>query len=236
VTRLAPTIVSLALMGASAAAFAVAERLKLQPSPVLGPVIERYFSPGCDCPTGGAELRFRLAQRDVVSVTVLNSQGQPVRRLLTETPLHRGRILLRWDGKADDRRPVPQGSYRYRIELQRKGRTVTLPFPVVADTTAPTVRIVSAEPVSLRAGTGGRAGRIKLRYRIDEHARLLVYFRGRVAVRGHLRPQLRGQLDWYARSGGRALPSGTYRIAVVARDRAGNPSAPAYVTVRIRPR
>jgi hypothetical protein len=236
VKRLAPTLVSVALLGATAAAFAVAERLKLEPSPVLGPQVERYFSPGCQCPNSSAELRFRLAKRDVVTITVLDSTGRPVRTLLQSTPLHRGRILVRWDGKGSDGRAVSQGQYRYRLRLLRKGRTVELPFPVVADTTKPIVRIVSARPTVLPAGRGSHSGRVKLRYRLSEHARPLVVFRGHVAVRGRLRPQLRGQLDWYARAHGTALRPGVYHLAVVALDRAGNRSAPAPVTVRIRAR
>jgi hypothetical protein len=233
--RLAPTLVSVALLGATAAAFAVAERVKLEALPIRGPDIQRYFSPGCRCAHPDAQLRFRLPNRDVVTITIVDSAGRTVRTLIHNLSLPRGAVLASWNGRDDRHRLVPQGAYFYRVHLQRKGRTVNLPFGVTADTTAPTVRIVSARPPVLLAGRDGHSGRVKIRYRLSERARPLVVFRGRVAVRGH-RQRPRGQLDWYARTRGKALPPGVYRIAVVAIDPAGNRSAPATIQVRIHPR
>jgi hypothetical protein len=233
--RLAPTLVSVALLAGCAAAFAIAERVKLRPSPILGPKIERAFSPGCHCPHPDAELAFRLPKQDRVSVTVLDASGRPVRHLVTAASLPRGHVLVHWNGRDDAGTFVGEGTYRYRVGLARAGRTIELPFGVTADRTRPTVHVVSALPPSLRAGQGSRAGRVKIRYRLSEHARPLVVFRGRVVVRGH-RQRPRGALDWYARANGKALPPGVYRLALVAQDAAGNRSAPAFVAVRIRAR
>lgn len=233
--RLAPTLLVLALLAASPAAFAVAERLKLEASPILGPKVERAFSPGCRCPHPAAELQFRLARRDRLTVTVLDARGSTIRTLADALPRPRGRVLLRWDGKTDSGTVVPDGHYRYVVRLLRKARTVKVPFAVTADRTPPRVRIVSALPRTLRAGTGGRAGRVKIRYRLSERARPVIFFRGRRVVRARRR-RPRGQLDWYARSAGSALGPGDYRLTIEARDVAGNLSAPATVTVRIRPR
>ena len=232
--RLAPTLVSVALLGATAAAFAVAERVKLEALPIRGPDIQRFFSPGCRCAHPDAQLRFRLPKRDVVTITVIDSAGRTVRTLVHDVTL-RGPVLSSWNGRDNDRRLVPQGEYFYRVHLARKGRTVALPFGVTADRTAPTVRIISARPPVLLAGRDGHSGRVKIRYRLSERARPLVVFRGRVAVRSH-RQRPRGQLDWYARTHGKALPPGAYQIAVVAVDPAGNRSAPATIQVRVRPR
>jgi hypothetical protein len=233
--RLGPTLLSVALLVAAAASFAVAERLKLRASPILGPRIERSFSPGCRCPHPSAELRFRLPKRDTLTITVLDASNRPVRKLIDAVPLRRGRVLVRWNGRDDRGALVPGGLYRYRLRLARAGRTIELPFGVTADRTRPTVRIVSARPPSFRAGVGRHAGHVTIRYRLSERARPLVVFRGRVVERGR-RQRPRGQLDWYARLHGKALPAGVYRLALVAEDPAGNRSAPAPVIVRLRPR
>ncbi len=233
--RLAPTLLVLTLLAASAAAFAVAERLKLEASPILGPKVERAFSPGCRCPYPTAELRFRLARRDRLTVTVLDARGRKIRTLADALPRPRGRVVLRWDGKTDSGTVVRDGRYRYVVKLLRKARTVKLPFPVTADRTPPVVKIVSALPRTLLAGSRGHAGRVKIRYRLSERARPVILFRGRRAVRARRR-RPRGQLDWYARSAGKALGPGVYRLTIEARDTAGNLSAPAMVNVEIRPR
>ena len=232
---MAPTVLVIVLLGGTATAFAVAERLKLQESPIVGPDIQRAFSPGCECPGRTARLSFGLQGRDRVTVTVLDADGNPIRTLADRLDRPRGRLTLHWDGRTDGGATVPDGPYTYRVELERKGRTLRLPFAVTVDTVPPVVRIVSALPRSLRAGVGRRAGRVKIRYRLSERARPAVFFRGRQVIRARLqRP--RGQLDWYARSGGRALRPGVYRLRVLARDAAGNLSPPATVAVRVRPR
>lgn len=144
-------------------------------------------------------------------------------------------MTVHWDGRSDVGRLVPDGRYSYRIQLLREARRVVIPYPVTVDTTSPSLRIVSAALRSLRAGVDGHAGRVKIRYRLTEHARVTIFFRARAVVRGR-RERPRGQLDWYARFGGKALPPGVYKLGVVAEDAAGNRSAPASVTARIRPR
>ena len=42
------------LLAATAAAFAITERLKLTPSPILGTRVSKTFSPICRCATGSA--------------------------------------------------------------------------------------------------------------------------------------------------------------------------------------
>ena len=55
----------LALLGATAAAFAVTERLKLERSPITGTHVDRIFSPVCDCARDVASISFvPAASRD----------------------------------------------------------------------------------------------------------------------------------------------------------------------------
>ena len=49
--RVLSTVLVLGLLVGTAAAFAVTERLKLVPSPIIAPKVTEAFSPVCDCPT-----------------------------------------------------------------------------------------------------------------------------------------------------------------------------------------
>ncbi len=51
--RLLSTLLVVALLGGTAAAFAVTQGLKIEPSPILAPRIDKVFSPVCDCATRG---------------------------------------------------------------------------------------------------------------------------------------------------------------------------------------
>lgn len=231
-----PLLLTLALLAGAAAAFAVTEHLKLEQPPIRGPVVERAFAPGCRCPNPTATVSFRLPKRDVVTASVLDARGRVVRRLLDHVRRFAGRVTLVWNGRNENGDRVADGVYRYRIRLQRRGRTILLPFGSRADTVAPRVTVVSAFPVSFHAGIDGRSERVKVRYRVSEKATVLVFVDGERRVRSRFHRR-RGELDWYARKNGKALPPGNYRLWLVAQDLAGNRSQPTpVIRVRIRPR
>ena len=85
--RIATTVLVLGLLGGTAAAFAVTEGLKLEPSPILSPRIAKVFSPACDCPTRVAEIAFRLRKPDNIRVQIVRG-GTVVR---TRACARRGR-------------------------------------------------------------------------------------------------------------------------------------------------
>ena len=89
-SRLAPFLLVVALLGATAAAFAVTEGLKLEPSPVRGTEVDKVFSPICDCPTRVAHIRFRLTRRNRLQVAIV-SGGKVVRTLEADKLYGRGR-------------------------------------------------------------------------------------------------------------------------------------------------
>ena len=73
-------LVVLALLGATAAAFAVTERLKLERSPVTGTRVDHVFSPVCECARDVAVISFRLRRPETVTVDILDKDGRSVRR------------------------------------------------------------------------------------------------------------------------------------------------------------
>jgi hypothetical protein len=69
---------------------------------------------------------------------------------------------------------------------------------------------------------------------VNEHAHVRVLVNGHVAVIGHGAP-LSGTLYWGGTLHKRTLPAGTYAVALVAQDLAGNvaaPTTPVRVTIR----
>ncbi|HXG75591.1 MAG TPA: hypothetical protein VNJ53_03385 [Gaiellaceae bacterium] len=233
-TRLPQTLIVLALLGATAAAFAVTERLKLERSPITGTRVDRLFSPVCECDRDHAVVSFVLRKPGVVTVDVLDSSGRRVRTLVREREERAGRVSYRWDGRDELDRIVPEARYRPRVTLREHGRTIVLPNPIRVDTTPPSIRILDVSPRVFSPDGDGRRDRITVRYRVDEPARALVLVDGRRRVLSKFsRPE--GQLVWFGRVDGRTVRPGSYEIRVRAIDRAGNRSLRSRaVPVRVR--
>ena len=224
-----------ALLAGTTAAFAVTEVLKLEPSPISRPRFDRIFSPTCECPQSIADLRLRLREADTIDAVIVNADGTLVRTLAAGAPEEAGRLVLRWDGENDAGAIVPDGPYRLRIHLDDERRTIVIPNLVRVDTEPPPVELLGLSPRSLSPDGDGRADRATIRFRLGERARPLILVDGEPAPRGEVRAAGRRSLVWPGTAGGRPLPAGFYRVAVRARDRAGNVSAPtAAIVVRIR--
>lgn len=232
--RLASTLLVLALLGGTAAAFAVTEGLKLEPSPILAPEIDKVFSPVCGCPTRVADVGFRLRRSDELTLAIVDSGGEVVRTLVDSRRYPRGRVHVRWDGRDEAGRIVAEGAYRPRVHLGDQHRTIVFPNEIRLDTTAPRITLVHLRPLVFSPDGDGRGDSITARYRVSEPAHALLFVDGKRRVRGRWqRPE--GRLEWYGKLGGRAFRAGTYRITLAARDLAGNLSAAtAAVVVRIR--
>jgi hypothetical protein len=220
--RHAPLFVALALLVGSAVAFGVAERLKVEKSPVTGTSVDKVFSPVCKCPQRRAAISFRLRRADRLKLSLLDDEGREIRTLVDGERAARGPHEFFWDGRGADGRLVPEGRYRPKVELGRADRTIVLPNPINVDMTAPSVRVVSVRPAALSPDGDGHGDIVRVRYRSNErvHGLLFVNGRPRIVSRSQ-RPG--GVLQWVggAPVGGK-LPPGKYRLAVQVRDLAGN--------------
>jgi hypothetical protein len=234
VPRTATTLLVVAVLVASAAAFAVSEGLKVQRASVTGTHVAKTFSPICRCPTDRAAIEFRLTRADRLSISIVDEDGKPVRTLVHGRLFGRGLHHFTWNGRDDGGRLVRQASYRPRIHLQKAGRTLTLPNPIRLDVTPPHIAVVSVKPAVLSPDGDNRSDVLHVHYRVSEHAHALLYVNGTQRVRT-LFQRLRDQINWYGKVNGRALPPGKYRLTLVAVDRAGNRSRPVSAgVVRIR--
>ncbi len=232
--RLPQTLIVLALLGATAAAFAVTERLKLEKSPITGTRVDKVFSPVCECARNVSVISFRLRQRQTVTVDMLNSSGDSVRTLVRARREEAGRVSYTWDGRTEAGRVVEEGVYRPRVRLRQHGRTIVLPNPIRVDTTAPSISILRVVPRVFSPDGDERSDRVTAFYEIDEAARAMMLVDGRRRVLSKFRAT-QGRLVWFGLVGGRPVRPGTYELRLRAFDRAGNRSARTRaVTVLVR--
>jgi hypothetical protein len=235
VRSLAVIVLVLALLGGTAAAFAVTEVLKLERSPVTAPRFTKHFSPVCECEKEVARLSLRLRKADTVDATVVDPGGNTVRTLVEDERYRRGPITLEWDGRDDGGAQVADGRYRLKIRLQGQHRTIILPNPVFVDTEAPRVRLVGVGPQVFSPDDDGRRDRVHVSYSASEPARGTLLVDGAVARTGKLRGEGRASMRWDGTVLGRAAGPGLYALTLRVEDRAGNISGSTEaVPVRLR--
>jgi hypothetical protein len=232
-TAVAALVVLLLL--ATAAAFAVAERLKLQRAPVTAPRFERVVGPTCRCEHATATLRVRLRARETIDASIVDADGEHVRTLASALRRPRGNVRFTWNGRDDDGDVVRDGVYRLRLGLRERDRSIVIPTPIRVDATPPRVDLVDLRPRVFSPDGDGRGDRVLYRYRASEGARARVYVDAVPAVRGRFWRAGPGRVRWWARGKDGLWPPGSYRTWLTALDRAGNESEPSRtVVVRIR--
>jgi hypothetical protein len=221
VARVLPTVIVLALLAATAGAFAITEGAKLERSPIQRTRVSPVFSPdGKVIPS--AHIAFRLRTRERISVWIEDSKGRDVRNLLTNRAFKPGSNLdLLWDGVADNGIAEPDGTYVPVVKLLRSHRTIRLPSPIELDTKPPVVTVRHPLYPILSPDGDGRRDRFRVQYRLSEPAHGILSVRGdRVEfTRGQ---KLTGELIWNGLLHGRPVLPGRYLLTVSARDVAGN--------------
>jgi FlgD Ig-like domain len=219
--RVLSTLLVVLLLGGTAAAFAVTQGLKIEPSPILAPHIDKVFSPVCDCGTRVAVIRFRLRKPDRVQLDIVDGNGDVVRELVSGRRLRSGTVTYTWNGRDDQGRFVGEGVYKPRVHLADQHRTIDLPNEMRVDTTAPRITLVSAAPRAFSPDGDGRRDRVVVAYKTTEPAHGVLLVDGARVV--FTRRQLeRSSLDWNGRVHGKVLAPGAHRLQLAAEDRAGN--------------
>jgi hypothetical protein len=230
VARYAPIALVLALLAATAGAFALTESLKLEKSPITGTKVSKTFSPTCRCPTRAARVAFRLRTANTLTAVIVDSGGTVVRTLVTGRRVPKGLVILTWNGRDDGGRLLPDGSYKPRVHLSSDRRTILLPNPIQLDTHPPRAAILSVAPLVFTPGHG----RVTVTYRLSEPANAVLYVNGIRRVRSRFHPT-QGKIQWFGTVGDASLPAGTYRLQLAGVDLAGNlgpRTAPRPVRIR----
>ena len=222
----------IALIVATALAFAVTERLKLKPTPITHTTVTKLFSPACRCRESKAFVLFRLRDGDRVTVSIVDSDNAEIRRLISGRSEPAGLLKAVWNGRGSSGALAPDGSYRVRVHLASERRTILLPNVIKLDTTPPVVSIVDVTPRTISPDRDGQFDGARVSYKLNERARPFLYADGKLVVEGKLRGK---KIDWWGKIDGR-VRLGSHELTLRARDLAGNmskPTAPVVVRVRI---
>ena len=100
------------LLAATAAAFALTQGLKLQKSPIFGTRVPvPVFSPVCGCDKERAEIVFKLRKADRLDISIVDG-GKVVRTIERGRSYPKGPVVIRWDGRDDAGRILPEGEYK----------------------------------------------------------------------------------------------------------------------------
>jgi hypothetical protein len=224
VARVLSTAIVLALLAATAGAFALTEGAKLEHSPLYGTRVDPIFSPAGQTKKV-AHISFRVRPREHVEVWIEDAKGRKAATILPgrTVPAHT-RLNLVWTGLTDSGILLSDGAYMPVVKLLRSHRTIVLPNPIVLDTTPPKVTVKHPQYPILSPDGDGHADAFAVHYSIDEPAHAILLVRGTQVLFTHTSKQT-GELVWRGRlkDGSRARP-GRYLLSIAARDVAGNVS------------
>jgi hypothetical protein len=217
--RLLTTFVLVGLLVATAAAFAVTERLKLTKSPIYGTVVlpKAGFSP---IVRKKATIEFKLRKSDDVTITILDAKGGAVRQLAA-VPALRGLNVFRWDGRDDADRLAKDGTYRAEVHLSGQHRTIVLPNLIRLDTKPPQLVALGVNREAFSPDGDHQADFVRIQYEFSKPVHVALYLGGERILRPRgLRAK--GQFSWYGIGRDGLLPPGSYGLQVGATDAAGN--------------
>jgi hypothetical protein len=238
VARVLSTAFCVALLAATAVAFALTEGAKTELSPIYGTKIPHVFSPTCDlkiCRFNAASIVFKLRKKQHLQVW-MEHNGKRVSTIVSGRTYPRGTVKLAFSGIADDGVTIlPDGTYRPVVRLTNEHRTIRLPNLIQLDTTPPqAIKFPKQVYTEISPDGDGRHDFFRIQYTLNApgHGVLLVGSRQAVYTRSQ---KVHGSLTWGGRIDGKIVKPGRYVLFIAAQDAAGNRSKPfpfAAVTVR----
>ncbi len=217
--RLLTTATLVGLLVATAAAFAITERLKLTKSAVYGTQVSRALSPTCGCARGRARVFFKLRRPDDISVSVLTSHELEV-ALLAAQHYPRGPVTLRWNGHDDGGARAPDGTYHVQIHLAGQHQTIDLPNPIQLDTKPPQIVGIDQNREAFSPDGDRQADFVRITYTLSKPAHVALYLGGTRVL--YSRAHLKGSVAWHGNGPDGTLPPGNYELELGAVDRLGN--------------
>jgi len=230
VARVASTAFLVALLAATAGAFALTEGAKLEKSPIYETKIAKIFSPVCNCKTAEAAIDFRLRTREHLTVWIEHN-GKRVTTIVPGRTFPAGPVRLAFSGLNAEGLTLPDGGYQPVVKLPH--RTFRLPNTIVIDTKPPVVRVRHRIYTHISPGVPGHAV-FTIPYRVNEPAHGILYVDGKQIEFTYKEP-LHGVLSWNGKIHGRLARAGNHVLEISAQDLAGNRAKPfpfAVVAVR----
>jgi hypothetical protein len=238
VARVLSTAFCVALLAATAMAFALTEGAKTELSPIYQTKIPHVFSPTCNlrqCKTNVANIDFTLRKKQHLRVW-MEQNGNPVATVVAGKTFPKGPVKLQFTGLADDGVTIlPDGIYYAVISLTNEHRVITLPNKIELVTTPPQV-ITFRKQIYTHISPDGdhRHDVFREPYTLNSPGH------GVLIVNGHQaeftrRLKVHSTLVWGGVIDGHLAPPGRYVLYIAAQDAAGNRSKPfpfAVVTIR----
>jgi FlgD Ig-like domain/N,N-dimethylformamidase beta subunit-like, C-terminal len=240
--RRLPQMAFAALVAATVAAFFITQHLKVSTPLIAGSPrpVPAVINPLDGTVCGGVNHRrmrisfYLLHRSDDVDVYVVDQSGTIVRTLASGVHMRGGahpvRSLFVWNGREDDGRFAPDGTYYVRVALIHQGRTVTIsdpsgPVPVKVKKSPPTPVVKSVVPHLIPAasrmsvtityaGNEHRGGTVRV-YRTDVPGKPRL-------VKSFLTPWTGQQAVWDGVIDKRPAPAGTYMVGLDVTDAACN--------------
>jgi hypothetical protein len=226
VPRVLPTAIVISLLAATAGAFALTERAKLERSPIYGTqIINPVFSPDVKTkPTVTVE--FRVRPRERLDAWIADRDGRKVEQLLFGRRVSpRQRVYLIWSGLTSAGVAAPDGVYLPVVKLLDSHRTITLPSNLTLDTKPPVIHVKRPQFPIISPDRDGHADVFRIPYTLSEPAHAILLLRGTQIV--FTRSQkTSGTLvfNGFFPHSTRPLPPGRYVLGVEAQDESGNRS------------
>jgi hypothetical protein len=230
--RILSTAVIVGLLAATAAAFAITERLKLTKSPIMGTkVVHEYVSPRAHT---NAVFSIRFRRRDRLTVSILDSHRHEVDTLAYRVLVPRSRRTFTWNGRTDAGTVAPDGTYRMEVHFANQHRTILIPNPIVLESRSPVVLDAGVTPKAFSPDGDHQFDTVEIHYKLNEDAHVLVSLDGHRIIRGRF-SKAKDKVTWGGKVDRKLLAPGTYVLTVGAVDLAGNVATKVqHVSVRLR--
>jgi hypothetical protein len=227
--RVLSTAFVVALLCATASAFALTQGAKLERSPIYRTHVGKVFSPG----RGTAPVEFSLRKGDRVTVWV-DRDGKRAATISPGRRFRAGRVGLVFDGFTETGRVLPDGVYEPVVHLAQSHKTIRLPNTIRLDSKPPSIAVKHPQHAIISPDGDGRKDVFRTPYKVSEPAHAILYVNHR-RVLYTLRKPLSGELHWNGKFGGRAARPGNYLLEASATDVAANSAEPKpFAIVQVR--
>jgi hypothetical protein len=182
--------------------------------------------------SGSTTISFYLQHRgDVVDVYVVDAGDNIVRTVATGRHMRKDVRnpdgVFHWNGRLDDGRVAPDGTYYFRVALRHQNRTIDLKdVPVKVKTVPPRPVIVSVSPSVIPSAGGGTNVTIHYAGNENRGGTILVYRTGSSGgprlVKTFLTPWVGHTAVWDGKIQSRPARPGSYLVGIEVSDAACN--------------